>query len=709
MTRFDTVIVVDWSGGNDTGPRPRTDAIWAGVVRDGAEEAPVYLRNRAVAEDWLQGRLASELAAGRRVLAGFDFAFGFPAGTARVITGSDDPFALWDWFEAHLEDRPSGNNRFALAARMNASFPGEGPFWFNAGKTPIAGLPHRKSDRSAHYDDDPVRVTEAQARGAFPVWQLGGAGAVGSQAMTGMAALSRLRKAFAGTVAVWPFEVPDAPIVLAEVFPSLLRDQVRAVQDSDAGAIKDEVQVRLLSRALAGLSGQGRLGDAFAAATGPADEGWILGVGAEAALKEAARPKLAPPKLKDDCFALPPGVDWIPVDDALGRLRAALSPVVGRETVSLAQAAGRVLAEDHLARRANPPRANVAVDGYGFAHSATGDGPQLLPLCPGRAAAGGAFTGRVPEGQALRVLTGAVVPEGVDTVVLEEDVSLADGHIAFEGPVKPGANTRAAGEDVAEGKMALPAGRMLGPQDLALLTALGLSEATVHTPLRVGVLSTGDELAEAGEPIGPARIFDANRPMLLSLAARWNHTGVDLGIARDSRDAVRAALDDAAGRCDAILTSGGASAGDEDHISAILRDEGKVEAWRIALKPGRPLMLGLWRGVPVFGMPGNPVAAFVCALIFARPALSLLAGRGWVEPLGFTVPAGFAKRKKPGRREYLRARIGGDGRAEVFRSEGSGRISGLSWADGLVELDDGPRDIAPGDPVRYLPFGSFGL
>jgi molybdopterin molybdotransferase len=158
-----------------------------------------------------------------------------------------------------------------------------------------------------------------------------------------------------------------------------------------------------------------------------------------------------------------------------------------------------------------------------------------------------------------------------------------------------------------------------------------------------------------------------------------------------------------------ILTSGGASAGDEDHVSRILRTSGTLSSWRIAVKPGRPLALALWQGVPVFGLPGNPVAALVCTLIFARPALSSLAGAGWLEPLGFMLPAAFSKHKKAGRREYLRARIAGDGRVECFASEGSGRISGLSWATGLVELPDDAQDLAPGDPVRFLPYSGLGV
>lgn len=416
---------------------------------------------------------------------------------------------------------------------------------------------------------------------------------------------------------------------------------------------------------------------------------------------------ILPPPLKNDCFTLPPGVDWTPVDDALALLRERLAPVTANETVGLGAALGRVLSADVVAARPNPPQANSAVDGYGFAGPIP-DGAQVLPLVAGRSAAGAPFAAAVPAGRALRILTGATLPAGVDTVIMQEDVTAETGRIAFHGPIKAGANARKAGEDVAAGDLALPRGRLLAAVDLALLAATGVAKVPVRARLRVAVLSTGNELVEAGAAAGPGQIHDANRPMLLGLAERLGFVPVDLGRVADDRAALRARLDRAAAEADVILTSGGASAGDEDHVSALLRETGALREWRIAIKPGRPLALALWRGKPVFGLPGNPVAALVCTLVFARPAMALLAGQGWVAPQGFDLPAAFEKRKKPGRREYLRARVR-DGRVEVFHSEGSGRISGLVWAEGLAEIGDGERHIRPGDLVRFIPWAGFGM
>ncbi|MEO1424065.1 MAG: gephyrin-like molybdotransferase Glp [Pseudomonadota bacterium] len=418
---------------------------------------------------------------------------------------------------------------------------------------------------------------------------------------------------------------------------------------------------------------------------------------------------MSPPKLSNDCFALPQGVDWTPVPDALSRLRARLSPVTEVEHLPLIEAAGRVLADAPVALRSNPPQSNSAVDGYGFAFESLATAREIsLLLLEGRAAAGAPLSGEIPPGHAVRILTGAILPPGVDTVVLQEDVEVAAGSVHFATGLKRGANCRKSGEDVDAGARVLAPGRRLQPQDLALCSALGIGELPVHRRLRVGVLSTGDEVVPPGAPVAPHQIHDANGPMLCAILARWGMEPVPLGIVGDTSDMVSAALDEGALSCDAILTSGGASAGDEDHVSAALRAADALHTWRIAIKPGRPLALGLWKGTPVFGLPGNPVAAFVCTLLFARPALHSLSGAGWRDPVAWRLPAAFTKRKKPGRQEYLRARCV-DGSVEVFPSEGSGRISGLTWSDGLVRLPHEAIDIAPGDPVDYLPYSGFDL
>jgi molybdopterin molybdotransferase len=282
--KVDTVVMVDWSGGNDTGRRPRKDAIWAAVAREGEPGIPrIYLRNRLIAVEWLRDLLAAELRAGRRVLAGFDFPFGYPAGFAERLTGQADPLAVWGWMADHLEDGPKGNNRFDLAGRINAMFPGVGPFWFNATGREIDHLPHKGRGREGHGMAE-RRAVELRAKGSFTCWQMGGAGAVGSQVMTGMAALERLRRAFPGDVVVWPFEALDRPVAFVEVWPSLIDGAVKAAMRP--GDVKDAVQVRVLARAVAEAAREGRLARMLDAVPEEArrEEGWILGVGAEDAL-----------------------------------------------------------------------------------------------------------------------------------------------------------------------------------------------------------------------------------------------------------------------------------------------------------------------------------------------------------------------------------------------------------------------------------------
>lgn len=687
---FDTILMVDWSGGNDRGAAPKKDAIWTCV--NGSD--PIYHRNRQAAESHIIQTLQGERAAGRRVLAGFDLCFGYPEGFAKTLIGADDPLALWDWFEARVKDSPTQNNRFDLGADINRHFPGVGPFWFNALKRDIADLPRKGLDRHGHGLPEFRKTDE----GAFSPWQLSGAGAVGGQVIMGLPMLSRLRKRFGPDLCVWPFESPDRQIVLAETYFSLLPKALSNAADP----IKDAAQVRVFADTFAQLSATDW---DILFNVPPTREGWVLGRDNVALLETTAQ--AAPPPLRNDCFAMPRGAEWTPVDQALNHLRTALHPVTTPEHAPVATISGRILSADVTANRSHPPHPNAAVDGYGFKGPAA-SGLQSRPLVNGRAAAGDPYEGTVPDGHAIRILTGANIPKGVDTVILQEDVSIQNDAIHFHGPLKGGANCRKAGEDMQIGQPILRKGRQITPADIGTLTAAGVANIPVQSQLRVGILSTGDELRDAAEAATSANIYDANRPMLLDMMRKWGFTPIDLGRSPDNRATLQNTLDTASAHCDVILTSGGASAGDEDHMSALLAGTGSFALWRIAIKPGRPLAMGLWNQTPVFALPGNPVAAFVCALIFARPALLQMAGAAWEEPQGFMVPAAFAKSKKHGRREYLRARIE-NGQAQKFGSEGSGRISGLSWATGLIELPHEACDIAIGDPVLFIPFSGFGL
>ncbi|MGR3514865.1 MAG: molybdopterin guanine dinucleotide synthesis [Paracoccaceae bacterium] len=280
MSRFDSFAVVDWSSGKDTGPKPRKDAIWAATVIAGNPQEPVYLRNRDLAHEWLVQLITDERAAGRRLLIGFDFPFGYPAGFARHLTGTDDPLSVWEFYRTHLTDTPKGNNRFALAGEINARFPGVGPFWFKPASVDAPELPLKGRARDGHGMKE-RRVVEEQATGAFACWQMGGAGAVGGQVMTGMAALHRLCETFPNDIAVWPFEKVTKPVHFVEIWPTLIDPTVRNSGDP----IRDRAQVRLLVRALANLPAA-RLAEMMH--VDAPEEGWILGLGFERELQELA-------------------------------------------------------------------------------------------------------------------------------------------------------------------------------------------------------------------------------------------------------------------------------------------------------------------------------------------------------------------------------------------------------------------------------------
>ncbi|MEQ8817154.1 MAG: molybdopterin molybdotransferase MoeA [Thalassobaculum sp.] len=417
-------------------------------------------------------------------------------------------------------------------------------------------------------------------------------------------------------------------------------------------------------------------------------------------------------QLTDDCFAFDGGL--MPVDQALARVRERLVPVTAVETAPLDATLGRILAADVTADMDVPPHDNSAVDGWAvYAADLAADGETRLPA-GGRVAAGERLDRPQRRGETVRIFTGAPMPlgpdgaPGPDTVFMQEDCRLDGATVVFPAGIRRGANRRFAGEDVRTGTTVLRAGRRLGPPDIGLAASIGLRALPVRTGLRVAVFSTGDEVREPGSERGAATIYDSNRYTLKALLRALGCAVTDLGILADDRETIRAALVDAAAGHDVLITSGGVSTGEEDHVRAAVEAEGRLDAWRLAIKPGRPVALGVVRGKAFLGLPGNPVAVVVTFLHVARPVLLALAGAEVRDPPRFPVRAAFDYRKKPGRREYVRVRLepvpGGLPVARRAGSEGAGVLSSLVAADGLVELADDALGLSEGDTAAYLPF-----
>lgn len=388
-------------------------------------------------------------------------------------------------------------------------------------------------------------------------------------------------------------------------------------------------------------------------------------------------------------------------------------PVVTAETVSLEKAAGRVLAATLLSPRPVPAFDNAAVDGYAFAAASQAErGSFRLPLAPGRAAAGHPAPASVPPGQAIQVLTGAVMPAGTDTVAMNEEVEVDAVGITLARPLPASSNRRRAGEDIAAGQAVFAPGLWLRPMQIGVAAELGLAGLAVFRRLRVALASSGDELVAPGVSLDPGRVYDANRVMLRSLLDRLPVEVTDLGILPDRADAVEKALLAAAETHDVVLTSGGASKGEEDHVVRTVERHGRLDFWQIAMKPGRPLAFGRLGRAVTIGLPGNPVAAAVCFMRLARPVIARLAGADWPEPRAFAVPAAFEFAKKPGRTELLRGRLVAESdeapEAELIRRQGSGILTSLTDADGLIEVAPATTRIAAGDPVRFLTFAELG-
>jgi molybdopterin molybdotransferase len=407
--------------------------------------------------------------------------------------------------------------------------------------------------------------------------------------------------------------------------------------------------------------------------------------------------------LEHDCFSADP--EPISIEAALARIRERLVPVAGRETVALASALDRVLAEDVVAPVSVPPHDNAAVDGYALrAADLSAEGETRLPVA-GRVAAGHPLATAVPAGHAVRIFTGAPVPPGLDTVAMQEACRADAGAVMVPAGVGAGANLRRAGEDLRAGDTVLDAGAVLGPAAIGLAASIGRTALTVRARLRVALASTGDEVTEPGEALVPGGLYDANRYTTGALLRRLGCAVTDLGILPDDPAAIAEALIGAARNHDVVVTSGGVSGGEEDHVRAAVAGHGRIDAWRLAVKPGRPVALGVIEGTAFIGLPGNPVAAVVAFVMLARPILLALGGAAHDPFPRIRVTVAFDHAKKPGRREFVRVRLDGDPPvAHKAGPDGSAMLSALAAADGLIDLDAASTGLEIGDTVPYLPF-----
>ncbi|QOY92411.1 molybdopterin molybdotransferase MoeA [Massilia sp. UMI-21] len=405
------------------------------------------------------------------------------------------------------------------------------------------------------------------------------------------------------------------------------------------------------------------------------------------------------------------------VPDALSRLLDAARPVTDVETVPTLEANGRVLAEDQRASIDVPSADNTQMDGYAVRAADCASGGATLRVAQ-RIPAGSVGAPLAP-GTAARIFTGALIPPGADAVVMQEQCEALGDSVTVRHAPRPGEWIRRTGEDVAAGAVILPAGTRLRSQELGLAASVGLATLKVARRLRVAVFFTGDELAMPGEPLAPGAIYNSNRFTLRGLLENFGCAFTDYGIVPDSLDATRATLREAARDHDLIITSGGVSVGEEDHIKPAVEAEGRLDLWQIAVKPGKPLAFGEVRrdlghavehmsGSAFFiGLPGNPVSSFVTFLLFVRPFLLRLQGaRGQLAPRAYMMRADFALPKADRRNEFLRVRVNADGGLDLFPNQGSGVLTSTVWGDGLVDNPPG-QPIQEGDLVRFIPFAEL--
>jgi len=401
----------------------------------------------------------------------------------------------------------------------------------------------------------------------------------------------------------------------------------------------------------------------------------------------------------------------IPVSEARARILAAIAPV-GTEQVSLAQAAGRTLAADALARLTQPPKAVSAMDGYAVRAVDVGKVPVTLKVI-GAAPAGRPFAGNVGAGEAVRIFTGAPLPEGADAVVIQEDTAADRNNVIIKEAAPLGQFVRKAGLDFKEGDALLRAGRVLSPRDVGLCAAMNVPWLTVRRKPRIAILATGDEIVQPGEALGPGQIVSSNSWALAAFVEANGGEAINIGIAPDEKATLKTMADSARG-ADLLVTTGGASVGDHDLVQSALGEIGlSLDFWKIAMRPGKPLMFGKIGATPLLGLPGNPVSSMVCSLLFLAPMLAKFLGRAETEPGRITAHLGADLKANDLREDYLRCTLAraADGLivANPFRAQDSSMMATLAKADGLILRAPHAPALKAGDAVEVIPLAAPGL
>jgi molybdopterin molybdotransferase len=397
------------------------------------------------------------------------------------------------------------------------------------------------------------------------------------------------------------------------------------------------------------------------------------------------------------------------VDEALERLLAGARPVAETETVATIAATGRVLAKAQASTLDVPPLDNTSMDGYAVRSADCASGAARLSVAQRIAA--GAVGKPLEPGTAARIFTGAPIPPGADAVVPQEQTAVEGDHVVVKHAPRPGEWIRRAGEDIRAGATILEAGARLRAQEIGLAASVGIAQLPVYRKVRAALFSTGNELVMPGEPLPPGAIYNSNRFTLTGLLRMLGCEVEDLGIVPDTLAATREALRHAAATSDVIVTSGGVSVGEEDHVKPAVDAEGRLDLWRIAMKPGRPLAFGAVRreggGEASFiGLPGNPVSSFATFVLFVRPFVLRLQGATALAPHAYAVRADFDWPKPDPRREFLRVRLNGSGGLDLFPNQSSGVLTSTVWGDGLVD-NPAKQAIRQGDTVRFLPFSEL--